>query len=129
MEVKTLFGVVEIANPRWNRCPCQDNGPKTFRPAASWLRGKASPELLYLETKWASLIPFAKVAELLREVLPVDDGTNHEAIRRHLQATTQRIEEELGESANSTCSKASLRGRKNRRRPMARSRWASTADM
>jgi len=97
MEVKTLFGVVEIANPRWNRCPCQDNGAKTFRPAASWLRGKASPELLYLETKWASLIPFAKVAELLREVLPVDDGTNHEAIRRHLQATTQRIEEELGE--------------------------------
>jgi hypothetical protein len=97
MEVKTLFGAVGVANPRWNRCRCQPSGAKTFRPAASWLRGKTSPELLYLETKWASLIPFAKVAELLREVLPVDDGTNHETIRRHLQATAQRMEEELGE--------------------------------
>jgi len=73
--VKTLFGTVEVANPRWNRCQCQGNGPKTFRPATAWLRGQTSPELLYLETKWASLIPFAKVAELLREVLPVPRGT------------------------------------------------------
>ena len=94
--VKTLFGSVEVANPRWNRCPCQGNGPKTFRPAASWLQGQTSPELLYLETKWASLIPFAKVAELLREVLPVDQA-NHETVRQHLQATAQRMEEEVGE--------------------------------
>ena len=49
-----------------------------------------------METKWASLIPFAKVAELLREVLPVDEA-NHETVRQHLQATAQRMEEELGE--------------------------------
>ena len=95
--VKTLFGVVPVVNPRWYRCPCQGHGPKTFRPAASWLVGQTSPELLYVETKWASLIPFAKVAELLHEVLPVDAGTNHETIRRHLQATAQRMEDELGD--------------------------------
>ena len=61
--VKTWFGTVEVANPRWNRCACQPSGPKTFRPAGAWLRGKTSPELLCLETKWASLIPFAKVAD------------------------------------------------------------------
>ena len=95
--VKTLFGVVQVANPRWHRCPCQGHGPKTFRPSASWLVGQTSPELLYVETKWASLIPFAKVADLLHEVLPVDAGTNHETIRRHLQATAQRMEDELGD--------------------------------
>jgi hypothetical protein len=95
IEVKTLFGAVEVTNPRWNRCACQQGGPKTFRPAAGWLRGTTSPELLYLETKWASLIPFAKVADLLQEVLPAD--TNHETIRRQVQATAQRMEEELGE--------------------------------
>ena len=95
IEVKTLFGAVEVTNPRWNRCACQQGGPKTFRPAAAWLRGTTSPELLYLETKWASLIPFAKVADLLHEVLPAD--TNHETIRRQVQATAQRMEEELGE--------------------------------
>ena len=97
IEVKTLFGAVEVANPRWNRCSCQQSGPRTFRPTAAWLNGTTSPELLYLETKWASLIPFTRVADLLQEVLPVDDGTNHETIRRHLQATAQRMEEELGE--------------------------------
>ena len=50
IEVKTLFGAVEVANPRWNRCSCQQSGPKTFRPAAAWLRGTTSPELLYVET-------------------------------------------------------------------------------
>jgi len=95
IEVKTLFGTVEVANPRWNRCSCQQSGPKTFRPAAAWLRGTTSPELLYVETKWASLIPFAKVADLLQEVLPTD--ANHETIRRHLQVTAEAMEEELGE--------------------------------
>jgi len=96
-EVKTLFGRVKVANPRWNRCRCQPSGTKTFRPTLSWLQGQTSPELLYLETKWASLIPFAKVADLMREVLPLDDGTNHETIRRHLHETAERMEKELGD--------------------------------
>lgn len=69
--VSTVFGRVEVPNPRWNRCPCQIDGPKTFRPMRAWLNGQTSPEMLYLETKWASLIPFARVADLLKEVLPV----------------------------------------------------------
>ena len=96
-EVKTLFGRVKVANPRWNQCRCQPSGTKTFRPTLSWLQGQTSPELLYLETKWASLIPFAKVADLMREVLPLDDGTNHETIRRYLHETAERMEKELGD--------------------------------
>ena len=46
------------------------SGSQTFRPTAQWLTGHTSPELLYLETKWASLIPYAKVADLLKDVLP-----------------------------------------------------------
>ena len=83
--VKTVFGSVEVPNPRWNRCACTSEGPRTFRPAAVWLqRMQTTPELLYLETKWASLIPFAKVADLLKEVLPVGETTNHEIGRAHV---------------------------------------------
>jgi hypothetical protein len=96
-EIKTLFGMVQVSNPRWNRCRCQRSGAKTFRPTASWLQGQTSPELLYLESKWASLIPFARVADLLKEVLPVDEGINHETIRRHLHGTADRMEKELGD--------------------------------
>ena len=82
--VKTVFGAVEVPNPRWERCPCQTEGPRTFRPSAAWLQGaRTSPEMLYLETKWASLIPFEKVVDLLKEVLPVAEatpqGSNHQS--------------------------------------------------
>lgn len=56
-----------------------------------------TPELLYLETKWASLLSFAKVAALLKDVLPVGESVNQELVRSHLQAVAERIEEELGE--------------------------------
>jgi hypothetical protein len=95
--VKTLFGPVAVPNPRWNRCACQTHGPRTFRPTKAWLHGRTSVEMLYLETKWASLIPFAKVADLLKDVLPVGDSVNQETVRNHLYETAERIEQELGD--------------------------------
>ena len=50
-----------------------------------WLKGRTSPEMLYLETKWSSLVPFAKTADLLKEVLPVADSVNAQTVRNHLQ--------------------------------------------
>src|SRR5262249_1481988 len=78
--VSTVFGRVQVPNPRWNQCACQTEGPRTFRPMRTWLNGQTSPEMLYLETKWASLIPFAKVVELLKDVLPVADSVNPETV-------------------------------------------------
>jgi len=95
--IKTAFGPVNLANPRWNRCSCQAGGSKTFRPMRAWLHGRVSPEMVYLEAKWASLIPFAKAADLLRDVLPVEESVNPETVRKHLQATAERMEEDLGE--------------------------------
>jgi hypothetical protein len=95
--ISTVFGRVEVPNPRWNRCCCQTDGPKTFRPMRTWLNGETSPEMLYLEAKWASLMPFARVVDLLKEVLPVADTTNQETVRSHLYVTAERIEQELGE--------------------------------
>jgi len=95
--VETVFGPVAVPNPRWERCSCQTEGPQTFRPTAAWLKGRTSPERLYLETKWGSLIPYAKVADLLKEVLPLSNSTNHETMREHLQAVAARMEAELGE--------------------------------
>ena len=97
IEVKTVFGTVKVPNPRWHRCSCQSIGPSTFRPTTRWLSGQTSPELLYLETKWASLIPYAKVVELLKDVLPVADTLNQETVRNHLHATADRIEQGLGQ--------------------------------
>ena len=95
--VKTVFGPVQVPNPRWNRCSCQTDGPRTFRPMRAWLQGRTTPGMLYLETRWASLIPFARVVDLLKDVLPVGDALNSETVRNHLQATGERLEQELGD--------------------------------
>jgi hypothetical protein len=95
--VHTVFGSVPVPNPRWHRCACQPIGTKTFRPTAQWLTGHTSPDLLYLETKWASLIPYAKVVDLLQDVLPVAETLNPETVRQHLHATATKMEQALGE--------------------------------
>jgi hypothetical protein len=74
-----------------------DARPEDLSAPAAWLKGRTSPERLYLETKWGSLIPYEKVADLLKEVLPVSRSTNHETVREHLQAVAERMEAELGE--------------------------------
>ena len=58
MPVKTLFGQVDVPNPRWNGCACQSGDVKTFRPARAWLQGRTTPEMLYLETKMGFTHPF-----------------------------------------------------------------------
>jgi hypothetical protein len=79
--VVSIGGMRKGVSVERNRCSCQTDGPKTFRPTTAWLQGHTSPEMLYLETSWASLIPFAKVVDLLQQVLPVGDTLNQETIR------------------------------------------------
>jgi hypothetical protein len=50
-----------------------------------------------LETKWPSLIPNAKVVDLLKDVLSVAKTLNPETVRQHLHATATKMEQALGE--------------------------------
>jgi hypothetical protein len=93
----TVFGPVAVPNPRWHRCACQERGPLTFGPTAQWLTGHTGPDLLYLETKWASLLPYAKVVDFLKDVLPVAETLNPETVRQHVHATATMMEQALGE--------------------------------
>ena len=79
--VLTMFGPIRLRNPRWLRCDCDPGAGKTFRPMAKCLPARSSTELQYIETKWASLIPYAKVVDLLNDVLPVSPTLNPEARR------------------------------------------------
>jgi hypothetical protein len=93
----TLFGVVLVPNPRWEQCACQPQPTKTLRPLVQLLPERTSPELLYLETKWASLVSYDLTAKLLHEVLPLDSKHNPVTVRNHLLQTAQRLEQRLGD--------------------------------
>jgi hypothetical protein len=94
----TLFGVVLVPNPRWEQCGCQPQSTKTLRPLKELLPTRTSPELLYLETKWASLVSYDLTAKLLHEVLPLDGKHNPVTVRNHLLRVAQRLEQRLGDS-------------------------------
>lgn len=95
---RTLFGDVRLKSPRY--CLPADirgNGPATISPLTQLLPDHIAPERLYLETKWASLVPYAAAAELMADVLPIGSGTNATTIRQHALRAADRIEKELTE--------------------------------
>src|SRR3954469_1134858 len=94
---RTAFGTVPLVSPRLHRCPCQPTGSKTFSPLTALFTEHTAPELLYLETRWASLMSFGLTAGLLKDVLPVDIRTNAASIRNHLHKVALRQEAELGD--------------------------------
>jgi hypothetical protein len=94
---RTLYGDVQLASPRLHRCGCQDDvGPATISPLRELLPGHVAPERLYLEARWASLVPYAAAAGLLADVLPVASGANATTVRQHVLRVAERAEAELG---------------------------------
>ena len=92
---RTLYGTVTLASPRLHRCVCRPGKKKTFSPLAALLTENTSPELLYLESKWASLVSFGVTVDLLKDVLPIDRA-NASTVCRHLNKVAARAEAELG---------------------------------
>lgn len=95
LQYRTLFGIVNIPSVRLFHCQCNQSTEKTFSPLNQWLSDKNSPELKYIETKWASLISFAQTANLLKDVLPVGETENAATIRNHLNTIAKKQEKEL----------------------------------
>ena len=92
----TLFGRVSVPNPRWRQCACQPHKEKTFRPLTALLPTRTSPELLYLETKWAALASYGLTVKILRDVLPIDRTHSAVTVRNHTLQVARRKEEMLG---------------------------------
>src|SRR2546421_11467919 len=93
---RTLFGTLHLSSPRWRQCPCQPQTTRTFSPLAAALPERTTPELLYLESKFAGLVSYGLSAKLLAETLPIGRPLYASAARLHAQATGERLESELG---------------------------------
>jgi len=95
--VRTVFGVLRLDSPRWWSCPCTPRTARTFSPLAAVLRERTTPELSYLQTRFAGLVAYGLSADLLNEILPLGRVLHATTVRRQVQATAQRLENELGD--------------------------------
>src|ERR687884_1763256 len=78
---RTLFGKLELASPRLRRCPCQHTRQASTSPLVELLPEHTAPELLYLESKWSSLVSYGLTVKALSDVLPVDATLSAVAVR------------------------------------------------
>ena len=75
-QVRTVFGTIPVQGLRLYQCVCQSDpsdAARAFSPLAMLLPEPMTPELLFLETKWVALVSYGITAQLLQDVLPIDD--------------------------------------------------------
>ena len=94
-QYRTLFGTVVLPNLRLYDCGCDGRHGKTFSVLNAWLDDHTSPELQYIEAKWASHLSYNKTSELLQDILPVHITHNAATVRNHLQKIAKRQDSEL----------------------------------
>ncbi len=98
---RTVFGALPVESPRLTHCACQTHDTQSFRPLADLLPEHTTPELLYLETKWAALTSYGMSVKLLHDVLPLDEPLQAVTIRNHVFTLAERLEDALGDEHGS----------------------------
>ena len=100
IQYRTLFGIIPVPNQRLYHCQCAASTTQTFSVLNDWLSDHNSPELQYMETKWSSLMSYGLTVDLLKDVLPINDGLNAETVRRHLHQVAKHQDKRLQKTAS-----------------------------
>jgi hypothetical protein len=98
---RTPFGTLRLDSERVRMCPCAKQPKGSVSPLAELLHERVSPEMLYLETKFASLVSYGLTVRLMDEVLPFDRPIGAERVRRHLFRVAEAHEAELASAPKS----------------------------
>ena len=88
---KSVFGKVPMRVRRVWGCECRGVQNRTFSSLPTG-KNPTSPELSYLTSKLAALMPFGKVADFLGELLPASAKTNANSVRNRVMRVGQRVE-------------------------------------
>ena len=94
---RTLFGTFRLASPRLFHCRCRRRKTTSFRPLSALLTESAAPELLFMETKWASLVSSGLTVDALTDFLPLEVTLDVKTVRYDTLKVAERCEAELGE--------------------------------
>ena len=98
---RTLFGTFKLASPRLFHCRCRRRKTTSFRPLSALLTEAVAPELLFMETKWSSLVSYGLTVEALTDFLPLEVTLDVKTVRHDTLKIAERCEAELGEEHGS----------------------------
>jgi hypothetical protein len=93
--MRTLFGTIQIASPRWWSCNCGQRRTKTFSPIAELLDERSTPELRYLQTKFAALMSYRLAGRVLNDLLPLGRTIRPTDLARQVAKIADRLDSDL----------------------------------
>jgi hypothetical protein len=96
--LRTVFGKVDVPSPRLWTCNCaakQGQPRRSVSPLCKAVQQHVTPELEYLQAKWAARLPYRQAAELLRVVLPLDKGISFGSTRRRILAVGSALDTQI----------------------------------
>jgi hypothetical protein len=98
---RPVFGTCKLSSPRLFPCRCRRRKTTAFRPLSALLPESVAPELLFNETKWASLVSYGLTVEALTASLPLDVTLDAKTVRHDPLQVAERCEAALGEEQGS----------------------------
>jgi hypothetical protein len=88
---RSLFGDVSIQVRRLLTCRCQgESGVKSFG-VLDLDHDAVAPELAYVTSRYAALVPFGKVAVLLSELLPLSSAQHSSTVRNRTRRVGEKV--------------------------------------
>ena len=88
---RSLFGDVPVRVRRLLACPCQNGDVARSFAAFDLEAATVAPELAYVTARYAALVPFGKVADVLSELLPVSGALNAGTVRNRTMRVGEAI--------------------------------------
>ncbi|TPQ43522.1 ISKra4 family transposase [Cupriavidus pinatubonensis] len=96
--VRTVYGKVTVKSPRLWSCSCQRT-VRTSRcvvhPLSKALTTRTTPELKYLQAKWASQMPYRQATAMLKEVLPLEKGISFSGARNRIRTIGKQLDADI----------------------------------
>ncbi|CAE6825453.1 hypothetical protein R75483_06451 [Paraburkholderia domus] len=94
----TVYGKVTVKSPRLWLCACQRTARtprRVVHPLSKALTGRVTPELEYLQAKWAAHLPYRQATAMLKEVLPLDKGISFSGTRDRIHTPGKQLDADI----------------------------------
>jgi hypothetical protein len=105
--IRTVFGAVEVRNPRWMLCRnCHPGFGGAFAPLQEICPDQATSELMELTARLGSMMPYRQAANVLAQFLPIEPSESHATVRKRTIRVGQRLDDQVAEEERRARSQA-----------------------
>ncbi|MEA3089103.1 MAG: hypothetical protein QOJ04_445, partial [Caballeronia sp.] len=96
--LRTVYGKVIVKSQRLWSCACEQTAQtprRVVHPLSKTLTRRVTPELEYLQAKWAAHLPYRQATTMLKEVLPLNKGISFSGARNRIHTLGKLLDADI----------------------------------